>query len=478
MAYNPTEARNNHGEFGTVDVPLKGVAAASAAVTKTPIKVKKQKPKEEEEKPPAKPTVAQDEPAKWKAGSGVYDKLTVNTILNGEQQAKANSRTTEEIAKDLNDRGQAALKDLGVEGGQIESPGAKEQSDPKNDNVVSSAIASEIENELSRSGSTHADNWYTTKVDEAMGIAQKLHPEMENNSSAKFAYTVAMAITSQGETVPSNIRLADKAYETFAKTGKFPTDVTAKKQDSMNGSFEKLNKMIEKVGVASTIKFMGSEFTVGELAKLGHDVSSENVDAHVYGSAILGPKIGQGFYQNLNGNYKPLTTDLWFMRGWGRLTGTLTGTVDVEKPAARLEKALKANGEEIPKDRKELVNRAEKIMQVHEADYRKSGAEYKAGTKKKSEAVYAADRLLQAVSGVKEQPSGGGERAYIRDVFAQAQSKLKAAGHDMSIADMQATWWYPEKRLYSKMGGRSNERINTDYAAALRELADKKGIKL
>lgn len=32
--YNPNQARNNHGEFGTTDVPLKGEAAVSAVVTK------------------------------------------------------------------------------------------------------------------------------------------------------------------------------------------------------------------------------------------------------------------------------------------------------------------------------------------------------------------------------------------------------------------------------------------------------------
>lgn len=37
MTYNPGQARNNHGEFGTQDVPLKGDAAASAAVTQNPI---------------------------------------------------------------------------------------------------------------------------------------------------------------------------------------------------------------------------------------------------------------------------------------------------------------------------------------------------------------------------------------------------------------------------------------------------------
>ena len=34
------------------------------------------------------------------------------------------------------------------------------------------------------------------------------------------------------------------------------------------------------------------------------------VDGKVYGSAMFGPKIGNGFFQNLIGNYEPLTQDL------------------------------------------------------------------------------------------------------------------------------------------------------------------------
>lgn len=44
MTYNPAQARNNHGEFGTQDVPLKGVAAASAAVTQQPMHPPEQRP--------------------------------------------------------------------------------------------------------------------------------------------------------------------------------------------------------------------------------------------------------------------------------------------------------------------------------------------------------------------------------------------------------------------------------------------------
>jgi hypothetical protein len=426
------------------------------------------------------PSEARDNHGKWTAGSGSYEDLTVNSILNGPQRGKLRSRSNEEIAKELNDRGQAALKALGVESGVIDSPSGKNAvSDPKEDNIVSSAIASEIENELTRGGSEHADDWYTTKMNDAMGIAQKLHPEMANNPAARFAYTAAMAITSQGETVPRNTRLADGAYETFAKTGKFPTDVESKAQGMMNGNFEKLNKLIGEVGVAGTQKFLDKQFAVGELEKMGYVVGgSEKKTTMVYGSAILGPKIGQGFYQNLNGNYAPLTTDMWFMRGWGRLTGTLVGTVDVEKPKARFTDALKAAGEKIPADGKNLINRASEIFKAHERDFKVNRADYDSGAKKKSELVFAADRFSQANSGLKDQPSSGSQRQHIRDVFAQAQAKLADAGHKMSIADMQATWWYPEKRLYSKMGGRADKDMTVDYSTALRDLAEKKGIKL
>ena len=43
----------------------------------------------------------------------------------------------------------------------------------------------------------------------------------------------------------------------------------------------------------------------------------------VYGAAIMGPKIGNGFFANLYGNYDQLTLDRWAMRTWGRMTGTL-----------------------------------------------------------------------------------------------------------------------------------------------------------
>jgi hypothetical protein len=245
----------------------------------------------------------------------------------------------------------------------------------------------------------------------------------------------------------------------------------------MNGNFEKLNSLIDHLGVAGTIKFLDKEFTVKELGQQGYKVSGENQPSHVYGSAILGAKIGQGFYQNLNGNYNPLTADMWFMRSWGRLTGTLTGSVPTEKPQARFVKALKDEGQSVPEGQAALRTKMDEVVAAHEKDFRDNRAEYDSGKRVKSELSYAAERLDIAFSGIKDQPTSGGQRQHMRDVFAEAQAKLAEAEHKMSIADMQATWWYPEKRLYAKMGSRTPaETVNVDYASALRDLAIKKDI--
>jgi hypothetical protein len=166
------------------------------------------------------------------------------------------------------------------------------------------------------------------------------------------------------------------------------------------------------------------------------------------------------------------------MRGWGRLTGTLTGTVDVAKPQAKFEAALKAEGQKVPKTQEDMVNLAAKIRLAHTKNFHDNREDFDSGKLVKSKLIYAAERYEEAVDGIKDQPSGGGQRQHIRDVFDQAQAKLKEAGLPMTIADMQATWWYPEKRLYTKMGSRSTEKLNTDYATEFKKLAEEKGLKL
>jgi hypothetical protein len=218
---------------------------------------------------------------------------------------------------------------------------------------------------------------------------------------------------------------------------------------------------------------------VRDLEDDGYAIGGENKDTPVYGSAIFGPKIGQGFFQNLNGNYQPVTMDLWFMRAWGRLTGTLQGQ---QNPAAfaktrtRLENALLAAGRTVPKEDADLRREAEAISAAHERDYRENRAEYNSGARKKSELSLAAERFSFANDGINETPSSGGDRIWMRNVVNQSREMLAKEGINVTNADLQAIWWYPEKDLYAKLGGRDSEGINVDYSSALQDLARKHGI--
>lgn len=246
----------------------------------------------------------------------------------------------------------------------------------------------------------------------------------------------------------------------------------------MNLNFAKLNKLIDTIGLDKTREFMSSEFTVRDLKNAGFDVGKENMETKVYGSSILGPKIGQGFYQNLNNNFTPVTMDLWFMRAWGRLTGTLSGA----KPEAliaqkeRFVSALQDSGMAVPARSNTMRKVAEGIVSQHEQNYRKFGAEYKSGARKKSELTYAAERYIGGLDDINESPTSGGQRQWMRDVVNRAREILKQDGHDITPADLQATWWYPEKELYHKLGGRDAEGVNVDYATAFADAARKKGV--
>ena len=69
------------------------------------------------------------------------------------------------------------------------------------------------------------------------------------------------------------------------------------------------------------------------------------MDAVVYGSSILGPKIGNGFWQNLNQNFDPLTIDLWMRRTWGRLTGKSIGNPSaLPEQRDRFKRAIRPGG--------------------------------------------------------------------------------------------------------------------------------------
>jgi hypothetical protein len=420
------------------------------------------------------PLLKQDDPfgAHNPVGTHPHEEaLTVNDILHPDTPAPfaPRSRDVETIAAELDDRAQSALKQLGVKSGRIQGP------DPDIDELLARSYASEVNAALDRPGA-NASDWYTGKIKEAMDAAATMHPEIATDPGAKDAFRAALAITSQGETVPRNADLAERAYQVYKATGKFPEDVAAKQGPSINNNFAKLNRMIDEQGWDETRSFLDQPMKVRDLKAKGFDVgSSESMDTDVYGSHILGAKIGNGFYQNLGGNYDPTTFDLWWMRGWNRKTGNLSGLQDISSQQTRLQNALAAEGQKVPRTANGLDNIAEATAAQHERDYRNFRADFDSGARTKSELTYASERWLKARNGINEQPSSAGQRTWMRSVVDRARNILADQGRPMTNADLQATVWYPEKDLYAKLGSRPSDTVNVDYATALRDLARKRG---
>jgi hypothetical protein len=384
--------------------------------------------------------------------------LTADSIMIEAPAAKRNSLSIKDVAKQLNARAGHILQ-------QQFGKSSIEKSSPETDDYLASSIADGLKASLTNG---HASpTWYSDKMKAAMKIAESMHPEIAKNPDKRFGYIAAMAITSQGETVDSNVRLAEQAYKQFNETGKFPTNLEVK-NSGINGNMEKMNKLIDRFGVKGTHEFFDKEMTVRELKDMtGYKVGRSSMDDVVNGSAVLGPKIGLGFYQNLNGNFKPLTADIWFMRAWGRMTNTGIGQPDMAPVADRLRNALKEEGQAAPTDLDKLDKIATEIFDQHERDYAKHSDEYKSGKRSKTELVYAAERFVDNYGGkMVEAPRGAQHRQFITSVFNKALDKLKAQGIDLSPAAAQATWWNPEKVLYQHLGGRTKD-VFTDYEKSL-----------
>ena len=203
----------------------------------------------------------------------------------------------------------------------------------------------------------------------------------------------------------------------------------------------------------------------------------------LYGSAMLGPKIGQGFYQNLNGNFEPITMDLWFMRAWGRITNTgVGGGGDMPKQIERVKRALHEGGMPTPRSDEKVIEVAAEIYEAHEKAFAAHQKREKSKPKEqrekyqKTELVHAAERLtLNAEGALRQQPKNAKSRAWSTAVFKRASEIVEQQmGIKLTPAGAQATWWWPEKVLWEEMGTTAKER-DTDYKKSLTDLAKKKG---
>lgn len=358
------------------------------------------------------------------------------------------------------------------------------ENDTSKDGIISDALAMEAIAALNESG--NASNWYSTKVEQAVDTAAELYPEIKTDPEAKFAFLTSLAITSQNTPVMENSRYTVEVYERFKQDGRFPEDYEKGKHGkAMSDNFKLLNRLVDEMGSLQAVaEFFEAEFTVGDLKKKGYKPpSGENVDTDVYGSFLLGPKIGQGFYQNLIGNFSPVTIDMWLMRTVGRVTGRLIGKPElIEAQTDRLIEGLRADPEKrgsnfliaslfdakIDGDVDAVVEIADQLRLEHDRLFQTPEVQalYRAKQYDKPLWAKASENIITQQFKPQDSPYGGNFRNAVRRVMDKTRKKLEKSGYSVTNADLQAILWYPEKDLFSKLGVRAKQNLNIDYADA------------
>ena len=366
----------------------------------------------------------------------------------------------------------------------------------------------------------NAVGWYNEKVTKALAVLSQVHPEIATDPQAKFAFIWALANTSNGLKVNKNFELAEQAYAYYAQNGVMPVDIgIGDASAAINNNMKLFNRLMEEKGFEEFEQFMKTMHTVKEVEAFTEStVSGENKTEMVYGAAVMGPKIGNGFFANLYGQFEQLTMDRWLMRTWGRMTGTLITDYKKQTKTKReqLKKLLKGLSlkdkkvfEKIIGIKIKLSNLDEVAVAIQKASMKPANRKAMAqiatientanaelitsvlGTPKKNiERIGIGDELRKGgnslakfIDGQKEAPTGPVERRQIRKVFNQALNLLQQNEKSLTMADLQALVWYPEKRLYDSAklnqaeqttGYQDNEA--PDYANAAVNLAQQLGV--
>lgn len=328
----------------------------------------------------------------------------------------------------------------------------------------------------------NAIGWYDSKVSRAIGAISVVHPEINNSKESRLAFLWALAVTSNGLKVDKNFELAEAAYRRWKSSSDtlqarvMPTDVgIGNASKAINESLGLFNEMTKSLGYERTAKFMATEFPAGDITRmLGLEVGGEWTSTPVRGAAILGPKIGNGFYMNLNGYFDALTMDRWLMRTYGRMTGTLM-TIDKQAISDGRNKLKAAVDAMTPAQRREmsaLIGKpVRKGMSQGELDALSAAVDKASIIKDKRAKMQEDERtnrfrldargLAKALDGQKEAPANPAERNWIRAIFATALERLREEGKGMTMSDLQALLWYPERRLYD--AAKADDSIEEGY---------------
>ena len=379
------------------------------------------------------------------------------------------------------------------------------------------ADAFELETLVAIKAYPDAIGWYDETVTKAMTVVELMYPEIKNDPNKAAVMKMAIAITSNGLKVKQNFALAVKQYEYFRANGKFNPDLAEGTQGgAMTSSFTFINKVLDVMSIENFVNFLTTPVRNGDMFyyKVGKDgkKSKQNLtgnypaDYELFGASVFGPKIGNGFFMNLMGEFQTLTIDRWLTRQFGRLRGDLLigrNLENTKKADKRFKRAVKDLGK---RDRKKLaflnnelsdpnakmtgrdgdINWNQIASDISSAATKGANLEILQSDPKLQELRKAANGLTKYLAGEKESPASGRERVFMENVFKELQNRLFSKyGISITIADLQAVNWYPEKALYQTFQANSSissakdftsEEEKPDYFSGASEVAREKGI--
>ena len=399
------------------------------------------------------------------------EKVTDSNAEN-RKQAVSLMKGTENLVKYGLKQGKNITRKVGeaLEKRQRQKYGYIEQNDRSESakNKISNWMVDEVKYFIETMGDKSGKGWYGEKYQKALDNMSKIFPEMKSDKNARDLFTILVAITSDGQKVLSNFKLASFAYDYYKKNGTMPSTLPGQRTASFEANLKRINKLLSdyKGDIASIKKDLMEIKSIEELNK---ERKKEGLDPlntswpvsfkAPFAASVFGPKLGM-FYSNLSGNEAYPTLDRWWSRTFNRYRGTLIPSV---------KGGFNKKGEALGLDRfKQLLgspNMSNEEAILASKTYRDSYA--KKGYKNGTEAEKAANTIYKiAYENLNDAPFNKTDRQFMYESVSKALSKLNKEGYNLSIADVQAILWYFEKNLYKTLGVQANiEGISYEEAA-------------
>jgi hypothetical protein len=421
---------------------------------------------------------------------------------------------------------------------------------------VAQIMAAEAEAALL--SSRDALGWYDSTLKLAKQILYPVYPEISptrpdgtpnsmHDPAAEHAFDYATAVTSNGLAVVDNYQFASEQYDAWKASpdGKFTVVGKGDQGGSMLKAFEFWNALVDRgYNSSQAAELLTTQLPRSEVNRVLKDVfgvtrqndlpakadTKEEASTIVSIAYVIGPKIGNGFYQNLRGNFDPLTMDRWWMRFVNRITGNPLVVYTEEGLGKSLDRVwnLVKNPKGLSKMEREMLRRAQEnlnmtkleksdtallsgeIEKVWNSTFNKAyndklrelldegmdfeivrgsvrgpmAAEAKRLARQarpaKPELALASTNLTKKVKpALEEAPRDALDRTAMRDVANRARRILRENNQiaaNLTNADFQALMWYAEKRIFDAGGVKRGRGEDNDYADGAIAIAKKKGI--